>query len=231
MYYMKSQASSKSDGEKFEALSSMMDNFLQSDLINQRSNLVEMHSVQDTRIKELSSLISIRSVLFHFNFEDTSTSSSRGGKGGNGGVWMPLYKPFNSKMNELKQKRKRLAKELILSNEYDDPYLIQYLTDTHKEFFINYLPYFVMKSQLTNKRLHDPQNLLFAKYKVINSKFSAGQSNENDFADENETESLTTRRDMTYLEANKDQTEQDVAACKGNYAYESNDACIADFDF
>jgi hypothetical protein len=231
MYHLKSSASSKSDAEKFDALSSMMDNFLQSDLINQRSNLVEMNSVLDNRIKELSSLISIRSVLFHFNFEEASSSSSgRGGKsgGGGGGVWMPLYKPFNAKMNELKQKRKKLAKELILSNEYNDPYLINYLTDTHKEFFINYLPYFLMKAQLTRQCLYDSQSLLFAKYKSANSKFSAGQSNENDFAEDDETETVGVNQ---RVDEKKGPVGEGPASCKGNYAYESNDTCIFDIDF
>jgi hypothetical protein len=237
MYNLKTMSSSMSDGEKFDSLSSMMENFLHSDLINRRSNLVEMHSVQDTRIKELSSLISIRSVLFHFNFEDTPTNSSTSmkrksvsGGGTGGGVWMPLYKPFNAKMNETRQKRKKLAKELILSNEYNDPCLIQYLTDTHKEFFIYYLPYFLMKAQLTKRRLYDSQSLLFTKYKAMNSKFSAGQSGENDFVDENETE-LAQRGDII-TGGLGDTVFEKPGEVKGNYAYENNnDARIDDFNF
>ena len=235
MFKAKSQAAGQTDEEKLKALCAISENFLASDLINQKSNLVELRSAQDQRIKEISSLISMRSVLFNFNFVVESVSSSshkgkgRGGcasaGGGGGGFWMPLYKPFNSKMNELRLKRKKLAKELILNNQYDDPCLINYLTDTHKEFFINYLPYFLLKCQFTNRRLYDSQSLLFAKYKQTNLKYTVGETKENDFCDENELNG----EEMVLVDRYLPRVPE--ATIKGNYAYESADTFKVDENF
>lgn len=172
--------------KQLDALSSMSDCFIHSDLISQKSVLVEPGSVQEARRKEISSLVSIRSVLFNFYFDEAPSTS----KSGTGGVWMPLFKPFHYKVNDSKLERKKAAKSLILSNSSQDLTLQRYLTHMNQDFFTNYMPFMSIKSQLSNKRSNQSDHqILFNKCKPANSKL--GLLKEND-CDNNDNKPIDT---------------------------------------
>ena len=93
----------------------------------------------------MSALLSIRSILFHTYKTDLAVAGA-----GKSSLWMPLHKPYNYKMLELKAKKKQAAHNLLEGSHVDSEASLQlaiYLIEMENEFFTTILPYASMKKK------------------------------------------------------------------------------------
>lgn len=176
---------------------------------------------QETKLKEISAEISIRSILFNFYFASSETKIE---KSSNKSLWMPLYKPFNSKLMEAKQKRKKIAQDFINSLVQSDSKMIHYLNEMNKGIFIEFIPFIQLRLQLrANSKANSNDSsylkvqntqefsLLFTKYKPLNTK--TGQTTENDYDNEDQNENLDSKFQNQNICSNS-------SFPTGNYVYE-----------
>ncbi|RMZ94310.1 cell cycle checkpoint RAD17-like, partial [Brachionus plicatilis] len=208
---------------QFDALESINENFILSDIINNTSVLFESGSntgSQEARLKEISASLSIRSVLFNFYFNSENDSKS---------MWMPLFKPFNSKLMEAKLKKKKMARDFVNLAADKISLMNKYLIEMNKELFTEFIPF--MQLRILSRRpslprdsltmmLFKPEfNQLFSK--CAKAKTNSQQTTENDY----ENEDL------------KDDIVEEKKGCsgdtsKGNYEYEDASGLkIEDFNF
>jgi hypothetical protein len=207
--------------QTFESLDSIMNGFLVADQLNRTFTQCEYtYNVQSGKLKEISSLMAIRSLLFNFNFdEEPKSSRSRS-------AWMPLFKPFTNKVNELKAKRFRMAQELVVSNEPMQDHLLE----LKRDFFTNFLPFLAQKAQRTSSLRSDANLLLFAPYKPVNSK-AANQFDDNTYLEDVNSTLLSevTNKIDTQTQTNYTQIKQNEQTVKSSYAYETNCEDIENF--
>ncbi len=159
---------------KFTALAEISDAFILADLLNARSlNFSDgCNSVSETKIKEIATIATMRSVLFNFrkdlNSRDCIETKPKS-------IWMPLYKPFSHKINEQKMQRIQQAEDILGKNQTANGSLNSiYLNDINKEFFTTHLPFINLinskrRGYLKDIRISDNM-ILFSKYKAVNSK-------------------------------------------------------------
>ena len=159
---------------KFTALGEISDAFILADLLNARSlNFSDgSNSVSETKIKEIATIATMRSVLFNFrkdlNSRDCIESKPKS-------IWMPLYKPFTHKINEQRMQRIQQAEDILGKNQTTNGNVNSiYLNDINKEFFTTHLPFINLinskrRGYLKDIRINDNM-ILFSKYKAVNSK-------------------------------------------------------------
>ena len=120
-------------------------------------------------------------------------------------------KKKQEKTEEIKQKRKKIAEQIILN----DSNLSICIDDLNKEFFTTILPFIIAKSKYNNKKfVHTDFNrmdnlMLFSKYKPSNSKHSTELT-----ADEDSIDFISTTKSSHI------QTQYTIN--KPNYTYETN---------
>ena len=158
--------------KKFDSLEAISDAFILADLLNSRINFSDAsNSVSETKLKEISTVATMRSVLFNFNKQTEGTIESKPKS-----IWMPLYKPFTHKIIEQNKKRIQQAEELLGKGQSSAASNSIYLNDINKEFFTTHLPYINLictkkRNYLKDFKVNDSL-LLFSKYKAVNSKTS-----------------------------------------------------------
>ena len=171
---------------QFEALESILDGLCAADRISTASFHYEQaasNGVEPGRLKELCALVAMRSVLFNFYLDESnkppSTTATKN-------VWMPLHKPFVYKMNETRQKRSRVARDIVLSSS-DAQFSSScggYSLGMDKEFFTTILPYVMTRGRYAsgghNKRFvatefnkRSEYVALFGQLKAANTKTSS----------------------------------------------------------
>lgn len=219
------KSSSADFEQKFAALGHISDSFIMADMINKKSGLFEISGSgnQEARLKEISAVIAIRSVLFNFYFDSNAEKVDRSSSKS---LWMPLYKPFNGKLIEAKLKRKKMARDFVLASQTDAS-MIKYLIEINKEFFTEFVPFVQLKSQF-KRTSHSSLMLrpefcqLFMNYKAVSTRSSQQQTNENDFETLNEDQSEV-------VEENK---QDNSCLMKGSYSYEDPSCLnIVDYNF
>lgn len=219
--------SSKNNNDKLSSMCDIVDNFILSDYINAKFEIDDY-----ARQKEVSGLIVIRSSLFNLTSDDTDATKSKGSQVSKS-AWCPLYKPFHTKINETKLKRKKIAKDLIMSNQ-DHTHMLRYLIDLNKEFFITFLPFiktmkisqqhqgnFGVPSNKQRSKFHLNLNtisrqdyyFMFSTLKPVNTKIS-NQCSENDMPDLDDY-------DDTQNPLNQNTQNTNEVSANGNYTYEN----------
>ncbi|CAF0863650.1 unnamed protein product [Brachionus calyciflorus] len=218
---------------QFEALDSINDSFIMSDIINKTSCLFESGTntgTQEARLKEISASISIRSVLFNFYFSTENESKS---------LWMPLFKPFNSKLIEAKLKRKKMARDFLNLAIENNSNMIKYLIEMNKEFFIELIPFVQLRSTMRRPPGQQRDNLVQMMFKPeftqLFSKCTKTRSNQQQTT-ENDYENQQDEQDENVLlnenKPYKKESNVSNSANKGNYEYEDASGLkIEDFNF
>jgi len=166
--------SDQSFERKFTALGAISDAFILADLLNARSfNFSDGNSsVNETKLKEIATIATMRSVLFNFR-KDLSNKETVDSKPKS--IWMPLYKPFTQKINDQKNQRVQQAEDLLGKNQTTNGNVNSiYLNDINKEFFTTHLPFINLihskkRTYLKNMRINENM-ILFSKYRAVNSK-------------------------------------------------------------
>ena len=228
--------------ETFDSLTSISEGFIHADQISAMSFNHELANGQDNRLKEISTLVAIRSILFNFNFDsgdcdgdEKTKKTSRSSSSRN--VWMPLYKPFIYKMIEMKNKRKKIAKQILI--EESNQNLISNI-DLNKEFFTTRLPFMINKAKINSTKIKNKQPyqsntselnkmetiILFSKFKPANSKTSFDQLGESSTADDDDFKNIKSSDINTELltikSVTNNQNNSDQSSIKSNYVYENN---------
>lgn len=115
-----------------------------------------------------------------------------------------MYKPYGSKLYEIKTRREKIANELLINavssetSEFDFNFI-----DMKREFFMTYLPFIMIKTSknrmaAASKRASSFESFISradyafitAKPRVVNTKFTA-PSTDNDYGDEEEESGTT----------------------------------------
>lgn len=236
IYKLKSQ--NRNFYDTFEGLESISEHFMLADQMSRRSYQYESNESSEGRLKELATLTMIRCMLYNMSNGGDQQQQSQAGDlsaAAAKSIWMPLYKPFTSKINEAKLKREKLANEILqlnLNNEHN--HVIKYLIDIKREFFTVYLPYALLRVRSGNNRTPGANNIMMLnhlgkgdflyltnKMKPINSKLSSTQMNgENDYSNDNDDES-----NNNYITKLADHQFPQPTAAKGScstYVYEED---------
>ena len=160
--------------KKFNSLEQISDAFILADQLNSRLNFSDAsNSVSETKVKEISTVATMRSILFNFS-KDAETEGTIESK--TKSAWMPLYKPFTHKVIEQNKKRIQQAEDLLGKGQSAVATNSIYLSDINKEFFTTHLPFLNLifskkRAYLKDFKITDDL-LLFSKYKAVNSKTS-----------------------------------------------------------
>lgn len=217
------KSSSADFDTQFDALIKINENFIYSDIINKTSVLFESGTNtgnQEARLKEISASLTIRSILFNFYFNSENDSKS---------MWMPLFKPFNSKLMEAKLKKKKMARDFVNLATEKSYLMSRYLIEMNKEIFTEFIPFMQLrclfrrsgmpKDALT-MMLYKPEfTQLFSKCTKV--KTNTQQTTENDYENEDLKEDV--------LDANDTNKKLIV---KSTYEYEDTSGLkIEDFNF
>ena len=217
------KSSSADFNTQFDALININENFIYSDVINKTSILFESGTNtgnQEARLKEISASLSIRSILFNFYFNLENESKS---------MWMPLFKPFNSKLMEAKLKKKKMARDLVNLATEKSYLMSRYLIEMNKEIFTEFIPFMQLRCLFRRPGMpRDTLTMMFYKpefsqlfAKCAKAKTSSQQATENDCENEDLKEDVLDVKD-----------ENKKLVVKGTYEYEdSNGLKIEDFNF
>jgi hypothetical protein len=160
--------------KKFSALESICEAFMHADSLNKINFTDSSNSVNETKLKEIATIETMRSVLFNFSKEPLAQDATESKPKS---MWMPLYKPFTHKITELRNKRIQQAEELLGKNQANSSTANSiYLNDINKEFFTTHLPYINLIGTKKPGYLKDIKinsgMILFSKYRPVNSKTS-----------------------------------------------------------
>ena len=189
---------------KFDCLNNINDNFIISDQIMSKLNSIE--SGNSMKYKEISSLISIRSILFNMSFDEDQKSSKS--------QWMPLHKPFYFKMLELRRlKRANIQK---MSEKMDNETWSGYSIGTPNEFVTNVLPFLSMRKEYKEFAMKTSGfNSTMRQFKIENSKSITSNDNDPNFFIEQNIENIEPK-------AKTDNSSQRSGNTKKNYDYEDD---------
>jgi DNA polymerase III delta prime subunit len=207
---------------QLESLSKINDNFIASDIMNCKLQLLDQStSVYNTKHKEMPALLSIRSILFYSYFEKEDEKQKLNSKS----LWMPLHKPYNYKCNELKASRKNLTRKCLFRE--NNTQLASYLIEMQSEFFTTILPFANLKNmyrELASKYTNSKQ--LFKQPKSI---LNSNNENDPDYFLEDENS------DLYYNNNNNKPTLNTIETTNNNngklYEYDDNVIIQAIYDF
>jgi hypothetical protein len=240
LFSLKSQ--SKQFDETFDSMVSICDGFIHADQISSMSFNSESANGQNNRLKDISTLVAIRSILFNFNFDSDGFDGDEETKktkrtSTNKNIWMPLYKPFIYKLIEMKNKRKKIAKHILI--EESNQNTISNI-DLNKEFFTTRLPFMINKAKINSTKQNKTKQpfqsntselnkmetiMLFSKFKPANSKTSFDQLGESSTADDDDFKNIKSSDINIELLTMKPVTinqNDEHLSIKSNYVYENN---------
>ena len=224
------KCSSRNFENNFKSLESISESFMLTDLLNCKLLINESNNnVSETKLKEISTLITMRSVLFNFNF-DGGNNSEKSSENKSKSVWMPLYKPFTYKVREIQGKRAKQAEDIFGKNEAANPY---YFTEINREFYTTFLPYITLisakrRNYFKNLAVNE-STLLFSKYKAVNSKTSVEsdqalfKESNNDFIDTFDNNNETNEINVNNNNKKEEQTQMSMNIKKTNEKLVKND--------
>ena len=170
---------------QLNALSKITENFICSDLMNNKLNVIDQSSsVYNTKHKEMPVLLSVRSVLFYTYLKEEDKSTHSANSSNNKSLWMPLHKPYTYKCNELKKQRHQAAQRCLFRD--GNTQLASYLIEMQSEFFTTILPYANLKGMYRELASKYTKGKMFKLNKTAIS--SASENDPGFFMDEEEEE-------------------------------------------